>query len=105
MLKMRFFSTMEKAFMRLFLIGLVVVLIAACGGQPASNNTSPTPTVESSQGASVSNPADLNDVEYLDFTLDVSGDMVATISGVARTNEAEGSRLISFAPADYTYQA
>ena len=79
-------------------IAALVFVLAACGGLGAA----PTPTVESSQDVPASRPEDLNDVEYLDFTLDVSGALTQTISGTARTAEAGGNRIISLGPLDAT---
>ena len=79
-------------------IAALVFVLAACGGLTAA----PTPTVESSQDVPASRPEDLNDVEYLDFTLDVSGALTQTLSGTARTAEAGGNRIISLGPLDAT---
>lgn len=84
--------------MRLVIFSLLLVL-TACGGQPAI-----TPTPENTQGGGVSRPEDINDIEYLDFTLDVSGAETKSLTGTTRTVEAGGSRMISFAPNDFTYK-
>lgn len=89
---------------------ICAIMLAACGGQPnpppAVSNPNNTPTPESSEGVVDSLTSDTAfELEYIDFTLDVAGEVTQNLSGTMRVADANDHRLIALAPPDFAYQA